>query len=97
MYFQGINIDIHIDGSIQDCSNSIANTLKLQQSCTEPSICESWNVVKATEHDLTLKYFLSTSTNFEQTGTIKDVLWLDDVWIWLSLTCVLHFEMGLIY
>ena len=28
----------HIDGSVQDCSNSIANALKLQQSCTKPSI-----------------------------------------------------------
>ena len=28
----------YIDGSVQDCSNSIANTLGLLQSCTKPSI-----------------------------------------------------------
>ena len=28
----------HIDGLVQDCSNSIANALELQQSCTKPSI-----------------------------------------------------------
>ena len=28
----------HIDGLVQDCSNSIANTLEWLQSCTKPSI-----------------------------------------------------------
>ena len=28
----------HIDGWVQDCSDSIANTLELLQSCTKPSI-----------------------------------------------------------
>ena len=28
----------HIEGLVQDCSNSIANALELQQSCTKPSI-----------------------------------------------------------
>ena len=28
----------HVDGSTQDCSNSIANTLELLQSCAKPSI-----------------------------------------------------------
>ena len=28
-----------IDGLVQDCSNSIATTLKLLQSCTKPSTC----------------------------------------------------------
>ena len=28
----------HIDGLLQDCSNSIANALELLQSCTKPSI-----------------------------------------------------------
>ena len=27
----------HIDGLVQDCSNSIADALELQQSCNEPS------------------------------------------------------------
>ena len=31
----------HIDGLVQDCSNSIANALELLQSCTKPSIYAS--------------------------------------------------------
>ena len=34
-----IVIKIHIDGLLQDCSNSIANALELLQSCTKPSMC----------------------------------------------------------
>ena len=30
--------ELHIDGLMQDCSNSIANTLELLQSCTKPWI-----------------------------------------------------------
>ena len=30
--------EYHINGSVQDCSNSIANALELLQSCTKPSI-----------------------------------------------------------
>ena len=29
----------HIDDLVQDCSNSIANALKLLESCTKPLIC----------------------------------------------------------
>ena len=29
--------EVHIDGLVQDCSNSIANALELLQSCTKPS------------------------------------------------------------
>ena len=32
----------NIDGSVQDCSSSIANALELLQSCTKPSICYNW-------------------------------------------------------
>ena len=28
----------YVDGLVQDCSNPIANTLELLQSCTKPSI-----------------------------------------------------------
>ena len=31
-------ISYHVDGLMQDCSNSIANTLELLQSCTKLSI-----------------------------------------------------------
>ena len=30
----------HLDDSVQDCSNSIANALELLQSCTKKSICD---------------------------------------------------------
>ena len=33
-----INPQFYIDGLVQDCSNSIANTMELLQSCTKPSI-----------------------------------------------------------
>ena len=36
--YQCILYHCHIDGLEQDCSNSIANTLELRQSCTKPSI-----------------------------------------------------------
>ena len=29
---------VHFDGLVKNCSNSIANTLELLQSCTKPSI-----------------------------------------------------------
>ena len=32
-----MSIRVHVDGLVQDCSNSIANALELLQSCTEPS------------------------------------------------------------
>ena len=32
------NLQTHIDGLVQDCSNSIANALELLQSCTKPLI-----------------------------------------------------------
>ena len=35
--------DHHIDGLVQDCSNSIANALELLQSCTNPSISPQWD------------------------------------------------------
>ena len=34
----------YIKGLVQDCSNSIANTLELLQSCTEPLIYSSGNL-----------------------------------------------------
>ena len=33
-----INMLHHVNGLVQDCSNSIANTLELLQSCTKPSM-----------------------------------------------------------
>ena len=42
----------HIDGSVQDCSISIANALEILQSCTEPSIfsCRSSSPTWDTDH-----------------------------------------------
>ena len=36
---QGDLYHLHIDGLVQDCSNSIANALELLQSCAKPLIC----------------------------------------------------------
>ena len=33
---------IYINGLVQDCGNSIANTLELLQSCTKPMIYVFW-------------------------------------------------------
>ena len=30
--------EVHIDGLVQDCNNSIASALELLQSCTKPSM-----------------------------------------------------------
>ena len=34
----------HIDGLMQDCSNSIADAMELLQSCTKPLIYVVWNL-----------------------------------------------------
>ena len=34
----GLVFDLHVDGSVQDCSNSNADALELLQSCTKPPI-----------------------------------------------------------
>ena len=39
----------HIDISVQDCSNSIANALELLQSCTKRSISITNNPVQITQ------------------------------------------------
>ena len=33
----------HIDGSVQDCTNSSTLAMELQQSCTKPSISTGWS------------------------------------------------------
>ena len=33
-----VNIRKYIDDLVQDCCNSIANAMELQESCTKPSI-----------------------------------------------------------
>ena len=42
-----LRVVIHINGLVQDCSNSIANELELLQSCTKPSIyvLANWIIV----------------------------------------------------
>ena len=46
----------YIDGSVQDCSYSIANALELLQSCTNPSICPVHNK-QAVQSSLILSIF----------------------------------------
>ena len=43
---------LHIDGLVQDRSNSIANALELLQSCTKPSI---WSATVSFLSDIQLK------------------------------------------
>ena len=38
----------YIDGSVQDCSNSIANALELLKSCTKPSILHNHDLTDST-------------------------------------------------
>ena len=38
----GLFTDAYINGLVQDCSNSIANTLELLQSCTKSSMYVMW-------------------------------------------------------
>ena len=40
-YINYIKNITHVNGLVQNCSNSIANALELLQSCTKPSICLS--------------------------------------------------------
>ena len=42
MCIWNIKINVCVYGLVQDCSISIANTLKILQSCTEPWVCFSW-------------------------------------------------------
>ena len=42
-YANLIQTKLNIKGLVQDCSNSIANTLELLQSCTKPSIIMMWH------------------------------------------------------
>ena len=67
----------HMDGLVQDCSNSIANALELLQSCTKPSMwCPSpWSaVVKA--HCVLDGTMSITPTNVDKMTnyTFKDIL-----------------------
>ena len=53
-------IYIYIDGSVQDCSNSIANALELLQPCTKPSIFAPqtfwWISLSITEYHITCSH-----------------------------------------
>ena len=70
----------HIDGLVQDCSNSIANALELLQSCTKPSI---WPDMIITGTDLTLNWCkwsiwirFSLSTRIEDYGIMYGLPWI---------------------
>ena len=51
---------IHIDGSVQDCSISIANTMETLQSCTKPSTCK---VYINAPHSPSIQHTHSSKTN----------------------------------
>ena len=54
----------HIDGLVQDCSNSIANALELLQSCTEPSMWSSY--VETLVNQVNLQSVNDTTINSSQ-------------------------------
>ena len=54
----------HIDGLVQDCSNSIANALELLQSCTKPSIW-TWKLTSI-ENSIVEKRLVVISSQFLQ-------------------------------
>ena len=56
-----MHLEQHIDGVVQDCSNSIPNALELLQSCTEPSTYYS----KTASNALILS-FANTSVHIQE-------------------------------
>ena len=83
-YIRGMTVTIflvnwldpfHIDGLMQDCSNSIANALELLQSCAKPSIYDLWahhpNLVKvciAYACKISIMMMSSNGNSFHITG-----------------------------
>ena len=55
------DVNNHADGFAQDCSNSIANALELQQSCTKPWIY--WCPFCAEFHCTSFTKYPSKNTN----------------------------------
>ena len=60
----GVWVQNQIDGSVQDCSNSIANALELLQSCTKLS--KWWLYIDDVEHRLSCRFvIMDTSANLQ--------------------------------
>ena len=79
---------LHIDGSVQDCSISIANALEILQSCTNPSICKYFLRMHITSIPLLcaqISYkFLSVVAPF--IGLFLQLYdWNKWIWIFLSM------------
>ena len=89
----------HIDGLVQECSNSIANALELLQSCTKPSMwCpSSWSAVvkgslRAWWHNVHYPTNVDKMTNY----TFKDILqWrnLKHKTFFLLKTCIWKYHL----
>ena len=79
---------LHIDGSVQGCSISIANALEILQSCTNPSICKYFLRMHITSIPLLcaqISYkFLSVVAPF--IGLFLQLYdWNKWIWIFLSM------------
>ena len=67
---------LHFDGSVQDCSNSIANTLELLQSCTKPSIWCYFLILKPCRFDeIYSKDSITTSKSRNYSFVLQVVTW----------------------
>ena len=65
MYYPSANEGIpkYINGLVQDCSNSIANTLELLQSCTKPLIWAKFVHTKTQQTKLCASFSKSILSN----------------------------------
>ena len=57
----------HVDGLVQNCSNSIANTLELLQSCTEPSMWIFTRHQCSKDPDVQILHLYSTMWKYDNT------------------------------
>ena len=63
--------DKRMDGSVQDCSNSIANILELLHSCTEPSDYDTQISLQAFIHYKTVSLYLRYYTWIQTICTLQ--------------------------
>ena len=89
-----LSVDLdHMDGSVQNSSNSIANALELLQSSTKPSI---WWLPQCQWRRLILKYYgkfcqyMTTSKHKARTFYVSCGMYVLAVYRWLSarLQCI---------
>ena len=79
----------HIDGLVQDCSNSIANALELLQFCTKPLTC------KVHPNNYTyyaLLWFGTSFHNFHILNPLRAIFFRENINIYLHFMSFLHID-----